>query len=223
MNEQLNQPVVNQALVREPLPPLTQNPIRLRRPYKSKITCLPTDIRTYINQLIYDNVPYADILKKLSDRGYHGFNRSNLSRWVKTGGYKEWLLEKERIETLMRKIGDPSNWIKELEALGLNSCKQLNSLMLSVQLAQAMRDFNPHALTKRLNVEPELFFKLSRIVNAQTLEHQRQQRINLRVKENQPEETSPAKEGCQAVKQLLNLPDCWIPPLPKKPNNPATS
>lgn len=216
MNEQSIQPIVNQAPSPESLSSMTQNPIRLRRPYKSKITSLPPDVRNYVNQAIYDNVPYADIIKELSRRGRQGFNRSNLSRWVKTGGYKEWLLEKERTEALMRKIGDPSNWIKELESLGLNGCKQLNSLMLSVQLAQAMRDFNPHALTRRLNTEPELFFKLGRIINAQSLEHQRQQRIDLRIKENQPEETGPTEYGRMAVKEAFNFPDSWLVESPNK-------
>ncbi|MDB6059539.1 MAG: hypothetical protein JWO95_3383 [Verrucomicrobiales bacterium] len=223
MNEQTNQAPAPQNLAAAPTLTVEPAPIRRRRPYKSKITSLPPDVRAFLNQSIYDNVPYGEIIEQLKTKGHPGFNRVNLTRWVKSG-YQDWVLERERIQSLGLKMGDPKEWINQFESLGLTECKQFNSLMLAAQMAQAMRDFDPKALTNRLNAAPELLFKLGRIINAQSLEHQRQQKIDLLVKKRRDEEEAgPTEMGRMAVKEFLNLPDSWIKPAPNKLDHPTTS
>jgi hypothetical protein len=204
-----------QVTVADPLPAqpvltIEPNPIRRRQPYKSKITGLPPDLRTFLNQFLYDNVSYGEIIERLKVKGHAGFNRPNITRWVRSG-YRDWLLEKERLQALSEKMGNPDDWLKEFESLGLAGCKRLNSHMLAVQMTQAMRDFDPAALTRRLHAEPELFFKFGRIINAQSLEQQRQQKIDIHVKQHKLDKViGPNELARRSVKDAFNLPNSWF-------------
>src|SRR4051812_27404676 len=99
MNEQPNQPVAAQSSTIQPIVSIPPIQARARRPHKSKITNLTPDVRNFVNQSLYDNVSYRDIIEQLAAKGHPGFTPCNLSRWVKTG-YKDWLLQKERVQSL---------------------------------------------------------------------------------------------------------------------------
>src|SRR5258706_305730 len=57
---------------------------------KGKVARLPVSIREIVNRMLENGSRFQDIIARLDDLGYPGFQPPNISRW-KSGGYLDWL------------------------------------------------------------------------------------------------------------------------------------
>ena len=193
---------------------------RAHRPHRSKISELPPEIRTFVNQSISDHVPYSKICEQLAEKGHPDINTSNIYRWVRYGGYSEWLQQKERIQSVCLKMDNVKDHVEKFKANGISDCIEFNRLMLSAQITQTMHDFDPNLITNGLVEKPGRFYKLARLINTQVLETQRQEKIQLiREKFSAAQPTGPTPLGEQAVRLAFGIPDSWNPP--GRNNNPT--
>jgi hypothetical protein len=69
------------------------HPRKIRR--NGRIACLPRVYRDMVNRMLWNAVPYKNIVAALGDQGYKVTER-NVSSWA-TGGYLEWRLEQEAV------------------------------------------------------------------------------------------------------------------------------
>src|SRR6266850_4905487 len=65
-----------------------------------RIARLPKELRDKVNQMLLDGVPFRRIIESLGGDGKE-INEDNVGDWKK-GGYKEWLLEMQRVDDLSR-------------------------------------------------------------------------------------------------------------------------
>jgi hypothetical protein len=201
----------------EPTPPVTEvahpckSTHRKHRPHRSKITELPADLRTFVNQSLNNNIPYSKICKQLAEKGHPGFNTSNIGRWVDTG-FAEWLKKQERVESVCLKMDNVKDHVDKFKSNGMDDCIEFNRLMLAAQLTQTMHDFDPRFITNGLAEKPGRFYKLARLINTQVLERQRQEKIQLiREKLASTQPTGSTPEGEQAIRLAFGIPDSWSP------------
>lgn len=156
-------------------------PIRLFRPHPAgKIARLPADLREQINEWITDNISYEEIISRLEAAGHHGINSQNLSNWAHSG-YQLWLRNRERLEVIRLQSEANCDLLRELESTDPAASIRLNSLYISTQLAQLMNDIDLEVLKQKVLENPAHYFRLARTVHAQTLETQRQQKIQLAI------------------------------------------
>ncbi len=76
----------------KPLPAPAQ-PRKIRR--NGRVACLPRIQRDMVNHMLWNAVPYKNIVAALDEAGFTVTER-NISNWA-TGGYLEWRLEQEHV------------------------------------------------------------------------------------------------------------------------------
>jgi hypothetical protein len=76
----------------KPLPPPAQ-PRKIRR--NGRVASLPRIQRDIVNHMLWNAVPYKNIVAALNEAGFTITER-NISNWA-TGGYLEWRLEQEHV------------------------------------------------------------------------------------------------------------------------------
>lgn len=67
---------------------------RIRR--NGRVASLPKIQRDMVNRMIWNGVPYKNIVAALDDAGFTLIER-NISNWA-TGGHLEWRLEQENVK-----------------------------------------------------------------------------------------------------------------------------
>jgi hypothetical protein len=195
-------------------------PTRTRRPYRSKISELPTDLRDFVNQSIHDHVPRKSIIDALAQKGHPGINSVNITKWTRSG-YQLWLQERERFQCLRLRMEESDKYFRHLDADGLNRANYVNGRLIDLHMAQIMRDFDPDQVKERLHKDPLEFFKLVRATHTRSLDRQRDDRIKLlREKIHGADDDGPTEFGRQAIKASLKLPDSWIAPAQPQTINP---
>src|SRR3954462_15417888 len=60
----------------------------------SKISRLTATVRQRLNELLFDGLPYEDVLRELGDDA-KDLNKMDISRWMTRGGHNRWLQERE--------------------------------------------------------------------------------------------------------------------------------
>ncbi len=206
-NEPISTIATREAAPETPIPSKPRKP----RVLPSKISELPSDLRTLVNESLYNHVPYPKIIELLAQKGHPGFNRSNISRWKKIG-YEEWLLHQQRIQSVCLKVDDVHKHIDKFGAQGVDQCDRLNKIYLAAHITQTIQGFDPNMLVGDINKKPSRFYKLARIINTQSLERQRQEKIDLiREKFSAAQPTGPTAAGEQAVRLAFGIPDSWSP------------
>jgi hypothetical protein len=85
-------PAVAEVIQTQPLAPRSQ-PRKIRR--NGRVASLPKLERDMVNRMIWNAVPYKNIVAALDDAGYSVTER-NISNWA-TGGYLEWRFEQEAV------------------------------------------------------------------------------------------------------------------------------
>ncbi len=78
----------------QPLSPISPNAKRKTRRH-GRVASLPKIQRDMVNRMLWNGVPYKNIVTALDDAGYTLIER-NISNWA-TGGYLEWRLEQEAV------------------------------------------------------------------------------------------------------------------------------
>jgi hypothetical protein len=73
----------------------TLNAHRSRHRRKGRVASLPKLQRDMVNHMLWNGIPYKNIVAALDDAGFKLIER-NISNWA-TGGYLEWRLEQEAV------------------------------------------------------------------------------------------------------------------------------
>lgn len=60
-----------------------------------RVACLPRRERDMVNRMIWNSVPYKNIIAALTETGFGGISERNISNWA-SGGYLEWSLTQEQ-------------------------------------------------------------------------------------------------------------------------------
>src|SRR5882672_322798 len=120
-----------------PLPPPAQ-PRKIRR--NGRVASLPRLQRDMVNRMLWNAVPYKNIVAALDDAG-HTVTERNISNWS-TGGYLEWRLEQEAV--LQNRLDQDHllNFLRrddapELPEVGLQAAATRLSQVLLQKLARA--------------------------------------------------------------------------------------
>jgi len=116
---------------------------------------LPYELRTELNKMIRDGVPYADIIQKLGAPVAH-LNEDQLSRW-KLGGYEEWLKDQARIDAMGRKRELAMQIVRENEG---GTFQQAGLHLAASQIYEALEAFDPDELTALLRLDPQVYPRL---------------------------------------------------------------
>ena len=124
-----------------------------------KIARLPFDLRTEVNVMLRDNVPYADIIAFLGTKGVAGLFEQNLTNW-KDGGHQDWLKEQERLEDMAAKREFAFQIVKENDGSKLH---EANLHLAASQIYEVLTDFDPNRLKDLLAEKPENY---ADVVNA---------------------------------------------------------
>jgi hypothetical protein len=119
-----------------------------------KVARLPQAVREIINQMLVDNHAYAEIVERLKELGYAGFNEMNIHNW-EIGGYREWFVEQEHLADVSWTNLHLTEEGQSPSAAGLTSMH-----MASKQLHNVLMDFDPVHLRKRLEQRPEYYFQI---------------------------------------------------------------
>ena len=105
--------------------------------------------------MLRQRIPYARILLQLGPRA-PGLNKSNLSRWKKSG-YLLWLAEQERREDAQAQVQSL------LDTLGQNDTTKVHQAtqhLAAMRIIQVVAGFNPGALAQAFEKEPQTFVRL---------------------------------------------------------------
>ena len=122
---------------------------------RNKISHLPADVREELNQMLRRRVAYSQIVSRLGSRA-PGLNKSNLSRWKKTG-YQLWLAEQQRREDAQAQIQLLLDVVRENDNARLHEATQQ---IAALRITQVLAAFDPATLTKAFLTEPQAFIRL---------------------------------------------------------------
>jgi hypothetical protein len=140
--------------------PPTQNLRKPRVPKRQtgKIARLPEELRLRINRMIYDGLPYAEILKNLVPVASH-LKHQDLRRWRRGCSYLRW--ESERLRTFH--LRDRAAFAIELTKENEGSVIQKAGLDVAAsQFLEMLHDLDVSTLRGKLRDDPQEY---ARIVN----------------------------------------------------------
>jgi hypothetical protein len=122
-----------------------------KRPRTGKVAKLPDELRNSVSQQLYDEVPFAQIIRRLDEQGHPGFNTNNINSW-KIGGYRDWLcLEEHRLPQEARQ----NQIVRTIRSKG-----SLDDAALSLALNQVFEvldGFEITLLQNRLSEHPQMY------------------------------------------------------------------
>src|SRR5262249_50394297 len=116
---------------------------------------LPYELRTELNKMIRDGVPYADIIQKLGAPVAH-LNTDHLYRW-KFGGYEDWLKDQARLDDMGRKRELAMQIVRDNEG---GAFQQAGLHLAASQIYEALEAFDPDELKALLRLDPQVYPRL---------------------------------------------------------------
>jgi hypothetical protein len=132
------------------------SPIPHRR--KGKIARLPNIVRSSLNQMILDGLPYRKIIEQLGEHG-QGLNQQNLTNWKK-GGHQDWLDQQDRLDDMRDKREFAKAVVRENAG---GELQEASIHIAAAQIYQVLMDYDLRALKKSLKADPENY---ARVINA---------------------------------------------------------
>ncbi len=120
-----------------------------------KISHLPPELRESLNHMLRQRIPYAQILDKLGPHAAK-LNKSNLSRWKKTG-YPIWLAEQQRREDAHAQLQLLLDLVRENENGKIHEATQQ---IAALRISQVLAGFDPASLVQTLQQHPQAFVRL---------------------------------------------------------------
>ncbi len=175
---------------------------------RHKISHLPPNARQSINQMLRQRVTYAQILQNLGAQG-QGLNKSNLSRWKKTG-YPIWLAEQQRREEAQAQLQLLFDLVRENENGKIHKATQQ---IAALRISQVLAGFDPAALVDTLQKHPQSFVRLVQTLPSLSRGGMDCERLLFELAERKAAsqfERDPSKRGLseqtlRAIEQELNL------------------
>jgi len=190
-----------------------------------KIARLPKEIRDVVNLMLRDGASYPDVIKMLEDHGHPGFNEENVSNWFK-GGFCDWERDQRRIEDIRARSQASLEMVRALKSESGSDgaaihLTEANELIVASQVNEVLQEINVDDIKAMLQLAPENYPKLVKIVTAQSNERTKRQALELeyqkyrdkveKQKQAIESELAKAKEGGLApetiskIEEALNL------------------
>ena len=152
------------ALIHAKPMPAPFQPRKTRR--TGRIACLPKLQHDMVNRMLWNNIPYKNIVGALSEAGYSATER-NISNWA-TGGHLEWRLTQEHV--LQNRLDQDQlvDFLRrddagDLPEVGLQAAATRLSQILLQKLSQAD---NPEADLNTYSKMVDLLCRLNREIAA---------------------------------------------------------
>ena len=128
-------------------PPAPKPAPRKRR---GKLARLPKVVRAEVNTMLDDGASYDAIIQRLAERGYIGFNCTNLHKWH-YGGYLDWQNETERLDHLVLQ----REWLtKAMARTKPNELYPFIDHLFATQLMEGLFGLDTTTLKKELSRRP---------------------------------------------------------------------
>jgi hypothetical protein len=106
--------------------------------------------------MIQDGLTYGEILQSLGDEA-KDVNRSNLSRWRRSGGYQDWLAEQSFLQRIRARQETPADMVRDFDGTEVNhAALQFGTL----HIFEALRDLGPGSLNDKLGGDCGAFARL---------------------------------------------------------------
>lgn len=132
--------------------------------------------------MLRDGMCYSEVIEFLRPHGE--FNAENVSNWFE-GGFCDWEREQTRIAEIKARSEASLEMVRALQKDGEASgsgalhITEANELILASQVNEVLSDFKVDDLKALLELEPENFPKLAKIVTAQSGERTKRQKVEL--------------------------------------------
>jgi hypothetical protein len=169
--------------------------------------------------MLRDGFTYSEVIDFLKPHGE--FNAENVSNWFE-GGFCDWERKQNRIAEIKARSEASLEMVRALKKDGNElHITEANELMLAAQVNEVLSDFKVDDLKALLELAPENFPKLAKIVTAQSSERTKRQKVELEYQRYRDKveaqkraienEIAKAKEGGLApetitkIEEALNL------------------
>jgi hypothetical protein len=150
--------------------------------------------------MLRQRIPHARILEQLGDHG-KSLNKSNLSRWKKTG-YLVWLAEQQRREDAQAQLQLLFDLLRENENGKIHEATQQ---IAALRISQVLAAFDPATLTQTLEKHPQSFVRLVQTLPSLSRGGMDCERILLDLSERKASKENKDKPGKRGIsKQHLN-------------------
>jgi len=175
---------------------------------RNKISRLPSDLRESLNKMLRQRITYAQILAKLGEHA-NGLNKSNLSRWKKTG-YLLWLAEQQRRDDAQAQLQLLFDLVREKDNGKIHEATQQ---IAALRISQVLAAFDPAALTQAFQQQPQAFVRLVQTLPSLSRGGMDCERLVVELAERKAlldQEKTPKKRGITAeslhyMQEKLNL------------------
>ncbi len=156
--------------------------------------------------MLADGEPYSAIIHRLAVLGYPGFTAHNISRW-KLAGHQYWLGAQEKFDLEKLRVESSADEIKQFK--DPSAVEGASETLAALNIFRALRELESRPTSELLDDPSHTFFRLARIINRQTAERTRRERVQSR--QNSPKLTLSASS--------LLTPKSWSASLTKSEPN----
>lgn len=159
-------------------PPHAATVIKHNRRRRGRVACLPEELRNLVNTALDNGRSYAQIVDSLSANGYTAITTKNVGKWAR-GGYRDYVREKQRNTLLREHTNKVLSVAASLDDNGRLGYEKVSANLIAARILDTLQNFDPEELDRLLARQPEMFFRLARIANAQSLDLSRARRVEL--------------------------------------------
>ena len=154
-----------------------QRPNQGNRVRQGKVARLPNEIRNLVNVMLNDGASYPTVVRRLTELGHPGFTTHNISRWRK-GGYEDWLAAQEKFDLEKLRAESTAEALKEFK--DPSAFQDASERLAALNTFRALRELDSRSAEELLNDPSGTFFRLASIINRQTAERTRRERLEAR-------------------------------------------
>jgi hypothetical protein len=150
---------------------------------QGKIARLSFELRSKVNEMLRDGVAYKAIIDFLDKNEVRGITDNNISNW-KDGGHQEWLKDQARIDEIRARSEASLELVRQLNSEKTHIV-DANQMVLASKISEVLNDVDETALKALIAIDPKRFFQLAALVNSQTGERTKREKLELEVRKYQ--------------------------------------
>ena len=124
--------------------------------------------------MLNDGSSYRTIVRRLTELAHPGFTIHNICRWRK-GGYEDWLAAQEKFDLEQLRAQSTAEALKEFK--DPSAFQDASERLAALSTFRALREIDSRPDEELLDDPSGAFFRLARIVNRQTAERTRRERL----------------------------------------------
>src|SRR6266850_1363738 len=171
---------------------------------KGKVARLPISVRETVNRMIENGSRFQDIIARLDDLGYPGFQHPNISRW-KSGGYLDWLALRERLACAKVRADSARELIRDLK--NSDDLCHANEILMAAEVHETLLAPPPMPGTPEADKRAKTLHTLSRALATQMSERTRRDRIAFEKQRHSDKMQLTEKETILKERQKRDLND----------------